>query len=74
MDYAKGKLLYQNPLSSPADVKDFVLEGSAEISFPNGAMRLRSVIDPAQAKGELCILVPCGVSRCYRNQLGVQSD
>jgi len=50
MDYAKGKLLYQNPLSSPADVKDFVLEGSAEISFPNGAMRLRSVIDPAQGQ------------------------
>jgi len=40
-------ILYENPLVSPSDVKDFVLEGSAEVSFPQGAMRLSGKIDPA---------------------------
>ena len=39
------ELIYENPLSRPEDVKDFRLEGQAEISFPRGRMRLRSVLD-----------------------------
>jgi len=39
--------VYQNPLSSAEDTAGFVLEGSADIDFPNGRMRLSSVLDPA---------------------------
>ena len=51
-DYAKSitpftKTIYQNPLSSPQDTKSFVLEGSADVSFPEGRMRLSSVLDPS---------------------------
>ena len=39
--------VYQNPLSSPEDVAGFVLEGTADVSFPQERMRLSSVLDPA---------------------------
>ena len=32
------QLIYENPLATPEDVKNFVLEGSANISFENGKM------------------------------------
>lgn len=38
-------MIYQNPLACEEDVKDFVLEGSAEISFPNGRLRLENAIE-----------------------------
>ena len=44
------KLIYENPLSSSEDVKDFVLEGKALISFPEGKMRLESVISPEEGQ------------------------
>lgn len=44
------KLIYENPLSSLEDVKDFVLEGKALISFPEGKMRLESVISPEEGQ------------------------
>ncbi len=50
MEYKRGAILYENPLASPHDVRDFVLEGSAAVAFPQGAMRLSSVIDPAQGQ------------------------
>ena len=34
------KLIYSNPLSCKDDIKDFVLEGEADISFPGNVMRL----------------------------------
>jgi hypothetical protein len=34
--------LYYNPLRTPDDVKDFVLEGEARIDFDTGRMRLRN--------------------------------
>jgi len=34
------KLIYQNPLASPADITGFRLEGQAEISFIDGAMEM----------------------------------
>lgn len=40
-------LIYENPLSCESDVKNFVLEGEANISFENGVMRLASKLDPA---------------------------
>lgn len=38
------KLIYENPLSREEDIKDFVLEGSAVYSFPQGRLRLENAI------------------------------
>ena len=38
------KLVYENKLSCENDVKDFVLEGSAEIYFENGKMRMKNAL------------------------------
>lgn len=35
-------LIYENPLSSENDVKDFVMEGSASVYFENGKMRMKN--------------------------------
>ena len=39
------KLIYENPLACEKDIKDFVLEGQAKISFPNGRMQLENAMD-----------------------------
>lgn len=44
------KLLYENPLSCAEDIKDFILEGKAEITFPDGKMRLENKLDPSLAQ------------------------
>ncbi len=49
MNYNK-KLIYHNPLSCPEDVKDFVLEGSAKISFEDGKMRLENAMDASNGQ------------------------
>lgn len=38
------QLIYENPLATPEDVQNFVLEGSANISFENGKMRMENAI------------------------------
>ena len=38
----RGALLYENPLAGPADLTDFVLEGKAVTSFPDGRLRLEN--------------------------------
>ena len=38
------KLIYENPLSCQDDIKDFVLEGSAKITFPEGKMRMENAL------------------------------
>lgn len=38
-------LIYENPLSVPEDVTDFILEGEARISFLNGSMQLENGLD-----------------------------
>lgn len=38
------KLIYENPLSCREDVEGFRLDGSAKISFDNGAMRLENAL------------------------------
>lgn len=43
-------LIYENPLASEQDVRDFILEGEAAVSFPLGRMRLESVRDPAEGQ------------------------
>jgi hypothetical protein len=44
------RLIYENSLSKEEDVKDFVLEGKAAVSFPNGRMRIESVISPDEGQ------------------------
>lgn len=38
------KLIYENKLSCEKDVKDFILEGGAEIYFENGKMRMKNAL------------------------------
>ena len=45
-----GKIIYENNLAKKEDIEGFVLEGQADISFPEGAMRLKSVIDPSEGQ------------------------
>ena len=40
--YPHGKLIYENPLSSGADLEGFVLEGKAMASFPEGRLLLEN--------------------------------
>ena len=41
-----GKEIYTNKLSCCEDIKDFVLEGKAKISFENGKMIMKNAIAP----------------------------
>lgn len=38
------QLIYDNPLAREADVKDFILEGQAKISFPGGCLRMENAL------------------------------
>ncbi len=48
--YRLGKQIYRNSLSADTHVADFHLEGQAEISFPNGRMRLANALDPGEGQ------------------------
>ncbi len=43
-------LVYENPLQCEEDIKDFVLEGSAAISFPQGRMRLENKLSAKEGQ------------------------
>ena len=45
-----GTPIYENALASPEDIKDFVLEGRAVISFPRGCMRMENAL--ASSEGQ----------------------
>lgn len=45
-----SKIIYENPLDSQESIKDFILEGKAEISFPDGAMRLKNALSPQEGQ------------------------
>ena len=36
------QLIYNNPLASESDIEGFVLEGTANISFPEGKLRMEN--------------------------------
>lgn len=40
------RLIYENPLHSEEDVRDFKLEGCADISFSEGRMRMENILEP----------------------------
>lgn len=45
-----SEIIYKNPLASPEDVKDFILEGNAIVSFPNGKMRLENAMSATEGQ------------------------
>ncbi|MBO7335427.1 MAG: DUF1961 family protein, partial [Lachnospiraceae bacterium] len=45
-----SELIYENALSCEEDVKDFVLEGKAKISFPEGKLRLENALQAEQGQ------------------------
>ncbi len=46
----KEELIYDNPLDCQECVKDFVLEGEAEITFPQRRMRIRNTMDESMGQ------------------------
>lgn len=42
--------IYENKLSCQADLEGFVLEGKAEMSFPEGRLSLENALDPANGQ------------------------
>lgn len=44
------QLLYENPMATAEDVKDFTLEGAARISFENGRMRMQNTLSPSEGQ------------------------
>lgn len=43
--YKYGELIYENPLSCAEDTKNFIMEGDASVTFPEGRMRLKNNLD-----------------------------
>ena len=50
MESRKRKLLYENPLRCEADVRDFIMEGSALVTFPNGRMRMENALSAMEGQ------------------------
>lgn len=46
LGFASGELLYSNPFATERDVADFRLEGQAQLSFPDGRLRMENSLDP----------------------------
>lgn len=46
----KSELIYENPLASENDIRDFVLEGSAVTSFPQGRLRLENALSASEGQ------------------------
>ena len=51
------KLIYENPLSSPDDVKDWIMEGTAKITFPNNKMVMESVLDASHGQAANFVII-----------------
>jgi hypothetical protein len=44
-EFKKGKILYENPLACPEDIRGFRLEGDADITFPERRMRMKNAFE-----------------------------
>ena len=56
-----GKLIYENKLSCEKDVEGFVLEGSANLSFPEGKLRMENALSAAEGqKADYVLWCPKG--------------
>ncbi|CAM3403604.1 DUF1961 domain-containing protein [Paenibacillus lupini] len=47
---AEWRVIYNNPLQTAGDVREFRMEGDAAVSFPMGRMRLESTRDAAEGQ------------------------
>ena len=52
----RTELIYENPLAAEADIKDFIMEGEAVITFPLGRMRLENKL--SEKEGQKANYVP----------------
>ena len=43
-------LIYENPLASEGDIKEFILEGQAKFSFENGCLRMENALSAAEGQ------------------------
>ena len=50
------RLIYDNPLSQEADLKDFRLEGQAVCTFPEGKLRLENALNPEKGQAANYVL------------------
>lgn len=48
--YQMGETIYENRLAAAGDIAGFRLEGEAEISFPEGRLRMENARDPAEGQ------------------------
>ena len=48
--FEKGDVIYENPLASEEDVRGFILEGNASVTFPNSRMRMQNLRDPSEGQ------------------------
>ncbi len=46
----RTELIYENPLAAEADIKDFIMEGEAVITFPLGRMRLENKLSEKEGQ------------------------
>ena len=44
------KLIYENPLAKEEDIRDFILEGKAIITFPEGKMRMENAMSAVEGQ------------------------
>jgi len=44
------KVIYENPLSCKEDINGFILEGKANISFPEGVMRMENALSSEEGQ------------------------
>ena len=56
-----AKLIYENALDTRECIKDFVVEGEADISFHDGAMRLKNAMD-SQSGSDTGVTLWCPMS------------
>jgi len=50
-EFRRGNLIYQNPLTSAENIRDFRLEGDARITFDSGRMRMQNAYPRDREKG-----------------------
>ena len=46
----RTELIYENPLAAEADIKDFIMEGEAVITFPLGRMRMENKLSEKEGQ------------------------
>ncbi|MDO5399284.1 MAG: DUF1961 family protein [bacterium] len=49
-EFEKGELIYENPLSSEKDTENWIMEGLAKVTFPEGRLRMESILDASEGQ------------------------